>query len=147
MYQYEQVINANRSSFEASAKLAAKSLESANRIFRHSLDLATTMARESAEILQPTRTGGNDAGELFAGLEKHREFCGRQLERCAALWRESVDASMETQSELARIVQDNLANATKAATLASTAFMAAVAAEKHEQTSPAKRNRAGATQQ
>lgn len=141
MNQYEQLMDANRTSLEASVRLAAKSLENANRVFQHSLDLATAMARESAEMLKPAADGTNDPVELLAGIEKGRLFCGRQLERCVALWRESVDAGMETQSELARIIQSNLANATKTATLAGTAFTAGAETEKSEQAAPAKRGR------
>lgn len=147
MNHYEQVMDANRTNLDASVRLAAKSLENANRVFQHSLDLATTMARESAEMLKPDAAGAKDPVELLAGIEKGRQFCGRQLERCVALWRESFDAGMETQSELARIIQSNLANATRAATLAGTTFTAGSAAEKSEQASPAKRGRTGATHQ
>jgi phasin protein len=142
MNHYEQIMDANRVSFEASARLAAKSLQSANRVLQQSLDLARTMASESAEMLKPTQSGGKDTADLFAGLEKSRAFYSRQLERCAALWRESVGVGMETQSELAHIIQDNLANATRAATLAGTALTAGPV-EKSEQASPAKRSRAG----
>jgi phasin protein len=119
--QYQEVMDANRANIQASVKLAAKSLEGANRVIKRSLEVATTIAKESVEILKPNGPSG-EPGDILAGIARSREFYGKQLERCVELWCESVDIGAEAQSELARLIRDNVNMAAKAATAAGAAF-------------------------
>lgn len=112
----EQFMNAGRANMQASmnfTNLTMKSLEGATRLSKQQFDVATTMIEGSAEALKAVAANGSNPG---AALDAYAKCCEKQSQKVVALWREYLETSAETQTEVARLLAENLQNVNKSVT-------------------------------
>lgn len=112
----EQFMNAGKANMQASlnfTNLTMKSLEGATRLSKQQFDLATTMIEGSTEALKAIADSGANPG---AALDAYAKCCEKQSEKVVALWRNYLETTAETQTEVARLLAENLQNVNRTVT-------------------------------
>lgn len=100
----EPFINASKANIDASLKLATQSLDGTTRLLKHQLDVARAMMEEGTETMKAVLNEGGNWGAI-AGRTASYE---KQMQKMLELSREYFEVTVQTQTELARLIQENM---------------------------------------